>query len=125
MENTLTYTVIPSVNERSQVCNHNLHETSTEFMVTSTTVENVDHPAKDILNATEQEMVQQSSTIIHCTDHGDTSRGSQPIIAVIPPPENVPSVSCTPIAATFSKPNSGNSGMKPLIKAKQATHVAR
>ena len=82
-----SYTIIPPSTEVPQMCTHNQKEASTEFMVTSTTVENVGDTTSDVLDVTEREIVQQSSTIIPCVDHGDKLRGPQPIIAVIPPPE--------------------------------------
>ena len=89
LETTPSYTIISSVtNETSQICSQTQHETSTEFMVTSTTVESVeDNNSKSVLNATEREIVEQSSTIIPCIAHSDGSNAPQPIIAVIPPAE--------------------------------------
>ena len=81
------FTIIPPVNDEAEVYNQNQQETSTEFMVTSTTVENIEDAGKDVLDTTEQEIVQQSSTIIPCVGHTDGSSGPQPIIAVIPPPD--------------------------------------
>ena len=53
------FTIIPPVDDDAEVCNPNQQETSTEFMVTSTTVENVDDAGKNVLDPTEQEIVQQ------------------------------------------------------------------
>ena len=84
-----SYTIISSVtNETSQICSPTQHETSTEFMVTSTTMESVeDNNSKRVLNATEREIVEQGSTIIPCIAHSDGSNAPQSIIAVIPPAE--------------------------------------
>ena len=89
IETAPSYTIIPSVtNPSSQFCSQNTSETSTEFMVTSTTVESVeDNNSKTTLNTAEREMVEQSSTIIPCVAHTAGSNGPQPIIAVIPPAE--------------------------------------
>ena len=89
IETAPSYTIIPSVtNASSQFCSQNQNENSTEFMVTSTTVESVeDNNSKSTLNTTEREMVKQSSTIIPCVAHTAGSNGPQPIIAVIPPAE--------------------------------------
>ena len=117
METTSSYTIISSVtNETSQICSQNQHETSTEFMVTSTTVESVeDNNAKSVLNATEREMVEQSSTIIPCMAHSDGSNAPQPIIAVIPPAEPSDFQTVTAPKATIIPHATGKTG-KALIR---------
>ena len=87
LSNTSSYAIVQSASGMQQICTHPQQEASTEFMVTSTTVENAGDASNETLNVTEREIVQQSSTIIPCVDHGDKSKGPQPIIAVIPPPE--------------------------------------
>lgn len=75
-------------NETSQICSQNQNETSTEFMVTSTTVESVEEThSKSVIKAKESEIMGQSSTIIPCIAHSDGTNAPQPIIAVIPPAE--------------------------------------
>jgi hypothetical protein len=118
------FTIIPPVNDEAVVCNKKQQETSTDFMVTSTTVENLEDAGKDALNPTEQEIVQQSSTIIPCMGHTNGSSGPQPIIAVIPPPDpsdfqsnsrtlqtiinnDAISVSCTSTASIVSQSRTG------------------
>ena len=107
---TSSLIIIPSTDAVSQ--DENKSEISTEFMVTSTTVEN---EAKDSLSATEQEIVQHSSTIIPCIDHGDQVRGPQPIIAVIPPPETTMATSSSSTTATNIPKLNSNAGKSQIL----------
>lgn len=109
---TSSFTIIPSSDAVSQAGEQNKSEISTEFMVTSTTVEN---EAKDSLSATEQEIVQHSSTIIPCIDHGDQVRGPQPIIAVIPPPETAMASSSSSTTTTNIPKLNTNAGKYQII----------
>ena len=109
---TSSFTIIPSAEAESQAGEQNKSEISTEFMVTSTTVEN---EAKDSLSATEQEIVQHSSTIIPCIDHGDQVRGPQPIIAVIPPPETTMATSSSSTTTTNIPKLNSNAGKFPIL----------
>ena len=98
LEATPTYTAVPGTMQASSVCRQTSKDASTEFMVTSTTVEHATDSGGEAIDATEREILQQSSTIIPCMDHGDEANGPQPIIAVIPPPET----SDTQLSSTMS-----------------------
>ena len=101
-------------NETSQICSQNQHETSTEFMVTSTTMESVeDTHSKSVKKATENGIVDQSSTIIPCISHSDGTNASQPIIAVIPPAET----------SEFQTVTSPKTNMAPLQTSKSGRQI--
>ena len=139
-----TYTAIPGTMQASSVCPQTSKAASTEFMVTSTTVEHATDAGGEAIDATEREILQQSSTIIPCMDHGDEINGPQPIIAVIPPPETsdtqlsstIPgqfqstvnngsnSVSCSSIA-TISSHSIGSAGKNKFIFLYQLSQTLR
>ena len=101
-------------NETSQICSQNQNETSTEFMVTSTTVESVEEThSKSIIKAKESEIMGQSSTIIPCISHSDGTNAPQPIIAVVPSAET----------SEFQTVTSPKSNMAPLQTSKSGRQM--
>ena len=112
LDATPTYTLIPATTQASSICPQTAKDASTEFMVTSTTVEHVTDAGGKTIDPTEREILQQSSTIIPCVHHGDKIKGPQPIIAVIPPPETPEFQLSSTLPAQFQ--NTVNNGPNPV-----------